>query len=222
MREFGAKLWENWMSRHDINSRLQQYGQVVRDRLHADFARAGVSYPPASLALLAFKQERRLEVYAANSQSAPFRYICSYPILGSSGTLGPKLREGDGQVPEGLYRVENLNPNSRYHLAIRVNYPNAFDLANAAREQRANPGSDIMIHGSDRSVGCLAMGDQAAEDLFVLCALTGPAKVSLIFSPIDFRSGEHAPLPTSPAWVPELYDSIKVALNTYPPPHAKR
>lgn len=79
-----------------------------------------------------------------------------------------------------------------------------------------------MIHGSDRSVGCLAMGDQAAEDLFVLCALTGPAKVSLIFSPIDFRSGERAPLPTSPAWVPELYDSIKVALNTYPPPHAER
>lgn len=142
MREFGAKLWESWMSRHDINSRLQQYGQFVRDRLHADFARAGVTYPPASLALLAFKQERRLEVYAANSQSAPFRYICSYPILGSSGTLGPKLREGDGQVPEGLYRVENLNPNSRFHLAIRVNYPNAFDLANAVREQRANPGSD--------------------------------------------------------------------------------
>jgi hypothetical protein len=210
------------MYRHDVNARVQHYGDAVRDRLHLDFVRAGVIYPPASLALLAFKQERRLEVYGANSQTDSFRFIRSYPILGASGTLGPKLREGDGQVPEGLYRVENLNPNSRYHLAIRVNYPNAFDLENAIRENRTNPGSDIMIHGSDRSVGCLAMGDQAAEDLFVLCALTGPANVSLVFSPIDFRSGGHASLPTSPAWVPELYDSIKVALNTYPPSHANR
>jgi hypothetical protein len=222
MRQLGIDLWSWWKTRHDVTARVQQYGEAVRDRLHSDFARAGVIYPPASLALLAFKQERRLDVYAANSQTAPYRFIRSYPILGTSGTLGPKLREGDRQVPEGLYRVENLNPNSRYHLAIRVNYPNAFDLENAAHEKRTNPGSDIMIHGSDRSVGCLAMGDQAAEDLFVLCALTGPSKVSLIFSPIDFRNGGHPSLPTSPAWVPGLYDSIKVALNTYPPSQANQ
>jgi len=222
MRQFGIDLWSWWKTRHDVTARVQQYGGAVHDRLQSDFARAGIAYPPASLALLAFKQERRLEVYAANSPTAPFRFIRAYPILGSSGTLGPKLREGDGQVPEGLYRVENLNPNSRHHLAIRVNYPNAFDLENAAREQRTDPGGDIMIHGSDRSVGCLAMGDQAAEDLFVLCALTGPSKVALIFSPIDFRCGGHPSLPTSPDWVPGLYDSIKIALNTYPPSHADR
>src|SRR5207244_3968581 len=120
------------------------------------------AYPPAELALLAFKQERLLEVYATDKKMGGFKFVQAYPILGASGELGPKLREGDGQVPEGLYAINFLNPNSLYHLSLRVSYPNDFDRAQAKRDGRQKLGGDIMIHGSFASIGCLAMGDEAA------------------------------------------------------------
>ena len=82
------------------------------------------------------------------------RMCNSIPVLGMSGKLGPKLGEGDRQVPEGIHRVESLNPNSLYHLALRVGYPNEEDRKHAAQEGRTNLGSDIMIHGKNSSIGC--------------------------------------------------------------------
>ncbi|NJN46820.1 MAG: L,D-transpeptidase family protein [Candidatus Competibacteraceae bacterium] len=92
--------------------------------------------------------------------------IKHYPVLAASGTLGPKLCEGDRQVPEGIYRIKSLNPNSAYHLSLELDYPNAFDLRQAERDGRNNPGSAICIHGKAVSVGCLAMGDTAIEELY--------------------------------------------------------
>jgi hypothetical protein len=203
-----------------IEARVKEYGGAVRSRLETDFQKAGIAYPPASLALLAFKQERVLEIYAAN-RDGKFRFIRSYPILGASGVSGPKLREGDLQVPEGLYHVEDLNPDSLFHLALRVNYPNAYDQEKASSEPREDLGGDIMIHGSTCSVGCLAMGDEAAEDLFVLAALTGIENIALVFSPIDFRERPLADMPGSRPWIPELYESIRRALGPYPAPREK-
>jgi len=200
---------------YSVKARVRQFGGVVQKRLAGDFARAGVPYPPAAVTLVVIKETKRLEVYAAG-KGQEFRFIRAYPILGASGVLGPKLREGDRQVPEGLYAVENLNPNSSFHLALRVNYPNAFDLEKAAAEGRAEPGSDIMIHGSNCSIGCVAMGDEVAEDLFVLAAVTGVEKVKLIFSPVDFRVKEFAAPEGSPKWVPELYAGIAEAMRRYP------
>lgn len=201
---------------YSVEDRVRQYGDAVRRRLEPDFRRAGVTYPPDELTLLAFKQERMLEVYAA-SKGGERRFIRAYPILAVSGHLGPKLREGDLQAPEGLYRVENLNPNSLYHLALRVDYPNVFDRAHAAAEGRTSPGGDIMIHGSSCSIGCLAMGDLASEDLFVLAALTGAEKVRILISPIDLRTkAAPAVAPEAPAWLPGLYQQLKAELIRYP------
>lgn len=75
-------------------------------------------------------------------------HIKSYPILAASGSIGPKLRESDMQVPEGVYQIESLNPNSQFHLSLRVNYPNEFDREQARIDGRAQLGGDIMIHGS--------------------------------------------------------------------------
>ena len=74
--------------------------------------------------------------------------LARYPIRAASGALGPKLREGDRQVPEGVYDIESLNPNSRFHVALRVGYPNAFDRQMAGREGRTALGGDIMIRAS--------------------------------------------------------------------------
>lgn len=171
-----------------IAERLEQYGESARMRWSPYFKSAGVEYPPSELVFVGLKEEKTLQIYARLGTNG-FRFVRAYPILAASGVAGPKLREGDRQVPEGIYAIELLNPNSRYHLSLRVNYPNAFDREQARKEQRINLGGDIMIHGKDKSIGCLAMGDEGAEDLFVLAADTGIKHITVILSPVDFREG---------------------------------
>lgn len=132
-----------------------------------------------------------------------------YPLLGASGGPGPKLREGDRQVPEGFYTIESLNPNSLFHLAIRVSYPSQEDREHAAAEGRERLGGDIMIHGKTASVGCLAMGDPAIEELFVLADRVGLANVEIVLAP-----GLHpAPPAGAPAWVSDLYGRLSARLD---------
>jgi murein L,D-transpeptidase YafK len=199
-----------------VDDRVAEFGETVRQRLAPQFTAAGVAYPPARVALLGFKQERSLEVYAANAGD-DFRFVCAYPVLAASGVLGPKLRQGDRQVPEGVYRVEALNPNSLFHLSLRLDYPNTFDREHGASDGREDLGGDIMIHGDTVSKGCLAMGDAAAEDLFVLAALTGIENVCVVLAPVDFRRTTPPVLPaTAPAWSSELYEILKRELARYP------
>jgi hypothetical protein len=200
-----------------VAERVQQYGAGARSRLAPHFQKARVPYPPECVILVGLKGERLLQVYAAGPTNG-YRFIRSYHILAASGGPGPKLRQGDGQVPEGVYSIESLNPNSRFHLALRIGYPNAFDRAQAQREGRTNLGGDIMIHGSSVSVGCLAMGDEAAEDLFVLAADTGVEKMTAVLSPVDFRAGVAlAKAAKLPDWTAGLYTEIKSQLAALPP-----
>ncbi len=199
--------------RYTTDERVAQYGTVVKERLKSYFHEKNVDYPPKYMVIVGLKDEREMEVWVAGKDKK-MKMLRSYPILGMSGELGPKLNEGDNQVPEGLYRIESLNPNSNYHLALRVNYPNSFDLQRGKEDNRKNPGSDIMIHGNICSIGCLAMGDEAAEDLFILAAITGLNNISVILSPVDFRIRK---LPdnmlTLPLWTDKLYDDIKQEMN---------
>lgn len=200
-----------------ITACLQQYGPSARARLRPFFDAAQISYPPARVVLLGLKKEKLLEIYAAGTNQN-LRFLCSYPILAASGVAGPKLREGDQQVPEGIYSVESLNPNSKFHLALRVGYPNQFDRDQARLDGRDNLGGDIMIHGGAVSVGCLAMGDQAVEDLFVLAADTGIDNLTVIISPVDFRNASDVSFPDKnlPAWTGSLYQTLKSKLNELP------
>jgi murein L,D-transpeptidase YafK len=112
--------------------------------------------------LRAYKEERELELWLKGGQG--WEIWRTYPVAAASGRPGPKEREGDRQVPEGFYNITSrqLNPASRYHLALNVGYPNALDL----HQQRT--GSFIMIHGRDVSIGCLAMNDPAIEEIYLL------------------------------------------------------
>ena len=193
---------------------LRIYGPEARARLAPSFARARVAYPPKRIALLAFKRERRLAVWAGDATT--WHFIRAYPILAASGKAGPKLRQGDYQVPEGLYRIAYLNPASSYHLSMNVSYPNTFDRQQAALEHRTRLGGDIFIHGKDVSIGCLAMGDSAIEELFTLVADTGPQRVRVIIAPNDLRTAPAPAVPDTPAWVTDLYRTIAAALADFP------
>ena len=98
-----------------------------------------------------------------------------------------------------------------------MNYPNAFDRERGNDDGRSDLGSDIMIHGSNASVGCLAMGDEAAEELFVLAADTGLKNIQLILTPVDFRIADlPTDLPDLPAWTEELYSQIRALHVPHP------
>ena len=201
---------------YTVDERIEQFGAAVERRVGHELEAAGVEYPPHELAYVAFKDTDLLEVHARDEGETQWRYVMHYPILAASGVRGPKLREGDRQVPEGFYRVAVLNPNSRFHLSIGLDYPNEHDRAIAEQEGREGPlGGDIMIHGNAVSIGCLAMGDTAAEDLFILAALAGAEDVRIIVSPTDFRRGVPR-YDEKRAWVRRLYDSIAVALRAFP------
>ena len=194
---------------------VEEYGPAAEGRLRPAFEAAGVAYPPKRLALLAFKKEKRLELWADSKDK--WTFIHPYRILAASGHAGPKLREGDRQVPEGLYQIVGLNPNSSYHLSMKLNYPNAFDLRKAAEEGRSEPGCDIFIHGKAVSIGCLALGDPAIEELFVLVARTGKANATVIIASNDLRKAKPVTDPkTAPSWLPELYGQIREALKSFP------
>jgi murein L,D-transpeptidase YafK len=126
------------------------------------FADAGVAYPPKVVLLRAFKSEGELEVWAGEDV---LKRIATYEVCAASGALGPKRKEGDRQVPEGFYRITWFNPASKFHLSMLVNYPNKSDRILGDSKK---PGGEIMVHGDCRSRGCLAMGDERIEELWVI------------------------------------------------------
>lgn len=198
-----------------VEQRVAQFGTSVRSRVEPAFSSAGLAYPPRELALLAFKDARHLELYARATPRDAWRFVKDYRIVGASGTLGPKLGEGDRQVPEGIYHVNSLNPNSRHYLALRINYPNEFDRALAQRDGRSNLGGDIMIHGGKGSIGCLAIGNPAIEELFVLTALADPGQVRVVISPTDFRDPRSRVPGIVEPWLRDLYLDIRTELQQY-------
>lgn len=194
---------------------LQSYGPYATNKLKPYFVKAKMPYPPRQVTLIALKQEKKLELWARDS--GEFRFIRDYFIQAASGVAGPKLRQGDKQVPEGIYRIEGLNPNSHYHLSMKINYPNEFDLLHAWQEGRTDPGSDIFIHGRAASIGCLAMGDEAIEELFVLTAHVGVENVKVVIAPRDPRAYPLAvDATTLPAWTSELYSKISREIKAMP------
>lgn len=115
--------------------------------------------------LRAIKEEELLEVWGKNKQDQTFQLIKTYPFCANSGTLGPKRKEGDRQIPEGIYYIDRFNPKSSFYLSLGINYPNSSDRilgdANA-------PGSDIFIHGACASVGCISITDDKIKEVYTL------------------------------------------------------
>ncbi|MGO1246336.1 MAG: L,D-transpeptidase family protein [Oceanisphaera sp.] len=200
---------------HSISSVVSEYGGLAEIRMKPYFMRANVAYPPQEVVLLATKEERELELWARDH--GDFTFIRSYPIRKASGQAGPKLKEGDKQVPEGIYRITHLNPNSLFHLSMGLDYPNSYDLMRAAKEGRTDLGGDIYIHGKAQSTGCLAVGDIAVEELFVLVNQVGTHNASVVIAPHDPRrkplDGFSANLPR---WAVELYADISREFAKFP------
>ena len=199
----------------NVSDVLKSIGPGAESRLKPYFARAGVAYPPRQTALIALKDEMELELWAKDD--AGWVHVHTYEIEAASGEVGPKEKAGDHQVPEGIYHITSLNPNSRFHLSMKIDYPNDFDLEMAHADKRTRLGGDIFIHGKAKSIGCIAVGDRAIEELFVLVAETGMDNTTVVIAPNDLRRWKPwlNDWRKYPAWLPELYDSIRQALAQF-------
>jgi len=110
-------------------------------------------------------KQGRLEAFVENEEG-DFRLFKTWDICTYSGELGPKLKRGDGQSPEGFYFVKpgQMNPYSSYHLSFNLGYPNAYDRAHG------RTGDYLMVHGDCVSIGCYAMTDEGIEEIYTLAA----------------------------------------------------
>ncbi len=129
------------------------------------FAAAGLRYPAHQLLIRIFKADDQLELWAQPGADRSFVPLKTYPICARSGTLGPKRRAGDRQVPEGFYRIDRFNPASRFHLSLGLDYPNASDKLLSDPDR---PGGDIFIHGSCVTIGCVPLTDRLIKELYII------------------------------------------------------
>lgn len=151
---------EQQLSFDRVKSAYVEKGEVIKDLLKTQ--NIGPGY---ELFLRAFKKERDLEVWVKQTDSGTYNLLTTYPFCTSSGTLGPKRREGDLQIPEGVYSINHFNPFSTFHLSLGINYPNASDRILSDKEY---PGSAIYIHGSCVSIGCIPITDEKIKELYIL------------------------------------------------------
>lgn len=142
------------------SERLENVAARVLPRLEKEFAEKGLRLG-SPVFIRVFKASSELELWAATING--FKRFKTYPICNFSGELGPKLKEGDRQSPEGFYKVTRglMNPNSHYHLSFNLGFPNAYDRA------LGRTGSFLMIHGSCVSIGCYAMTDAGIEEIYL-------------------------------------------------------
>jgi murein L,D-transpeptidase YafK len=135
----------------------------AHDRLDAKLRNAHFAFGD-EIFISIFKREAQLDMWLRRAGGKRFELFKTYAICAYSGDLGPKVRLGDNQAPEGFYSVGAgaLNPQSNYHLSFNIGYPNAYDRAHG------RTGSLIMVHGDCKSIGCFAMTDDGIDEIYSL------------------------------------------------------
>jgi murein L,D-transpeptidase YafK len=135
--------------------------------------------------MVAYKSEKKLELYARAKDKTVYKKIADYHICRTSGKLGPKRRQGDNQIPEGLYRIDRFNPTSNFYLSLGINYPN---LSDRRKSQAGNLGGDIFIHGDCVTIGCLPVTDDKIKEIYlysVYARNSGQTDISVYIFPFQ-------------------------------------
>lgn len=170
-------------------SRVSDAWKKYNDSLAKDFKKKNIAYPPKEIYLRAFKAQNELELWGRNSETSEFKLVKLFHICALSGVLGPKRAEGDRQVPEGYYFIDDFNPRSDYHLSMLLNYPNYSDNILGAKTRK---GGDIYIHGGCVTVGCMPMTDEGIQELYTICLnakVNGQENIPVHIFPARFTKG---------------------------------
>lgn len=149
---------------------------------------SGLSTDNLNILIVAYKQECLMDIYAKKREDATYKKLTTYRICARSGSLGPKRRQGDRQIPEGFYHINHFNPNSNYHLSLMINYPNASDRL---KSKAARLGGNICIHGNCVTVGCLPMTDDKIKEIYIYAVQarqSGQEKIPVYIFPFKFSA----------------------------------
>lgn len=158
------------------------------DTLRKQFEARGLKWPAKYIYIRSFKYDSQLEVWVKNSTREQFKLFKTFKICAMAGSLGPKRMQGDYQVPEGFYYINEFKPNSVYHLSLGLNYPNASDRI---LSDSLYPGGDIFIHGSCVTEGCIPITNDQIEDLYVITSYAramGQDYIPVHIFPIQFNN----------------------------------
>jgi len=162
------------------------------DTLQKQFTAKGLSWPAKYVYVRSFKYDGEMEVWVKNELKEPFKHFKTYKVCALAGTLGPKRMQGDYQVPEGFYYINEFNPNSTYYLSLGLNYPNPSDKV---LSDSLHPGGDIYIHGSCVTVGCIPVTDKQIDEIYLLAAFaknSGQDYIPVHIYPIRYNNKRSA------------------------------
>ena len=139
-----------------------------------------------NILITVFKNEGELTIYVKKKTEEKYKKLTSYQICASSGELGPKCKQGDLQVPEGFYYINNFNPVSSYYLSLGINYPNQADKI---KSTAPHLGGDIFIHGECVTIGCMPMTNDKIEEIYIYAIQArqnGQLKIPVYIFPFNF------------------------------------
>ncbi|TAF66673.1 MAG: hypothetical protein EAZ55_05595 [Cytophagales bacterium] len=145
--------------------RVREAFRAKRDTLKTLLKSKGINSFSIDIYLRVFKQEQELELWVKARESQQYILLKTYKICKLSGKIGPKRKDGDGQIPEGFYHIDRYNASSKYHLSLGLNYPNRADRI---RSDSLKTGSDIYIHGDCISVSSIAITDDFIKEVYLL------------------------------------------------------
>jgi len=175
----------------DYQRSFPSFNDAIRrkeDTLMKQFEEKKLQWPARYVYIRSFKYDSQLEVWVKHEKNESYKLFKTYKVCALAGTLGPKRMQGDYQVPEGFYYINEFNPRSQYHLSLGLNYPNSSDRLLGDSLQ---PGGDIYIHGSCVTTGCIPITDLQIEELYVLAAIAkseGQDFIPVHIFPINFKN----------------------------------
>lgn len=183
----------------------------------------GLSVASVNIFLRAFKEEKILEIWAKDKDNKNYKLLIQYKICSSSGSPGPKRKEGDGQVPEGFYVINCFNPLSNFWLSLGVSYPNASDRI---LSDKKHPGGAIFIHGNCVTIGCIPITDDKIKELYTMAVVArsnGQKHIPVHIFPCRMDAGSYESLKkkySANTMLISFWDNLKTGYDLFEKNHS--
>lgn len=177
---------QSFKSQQQKYPRYRQAAKNVRSECEHILTSKNLDKNSLRLFIKVHKQEEQLQLWGKDKNHSKYVLLKEYPFCYASGSLGPKRKQGDGQVPEGFYFIDRFNPYSNFHLSLGINYPNQSDRIKGRRPL----GGDIFIHGNCVSIGCIAITDPIIEEVYYFAVEgknNGQAKIPVYIFPFKMN-----------------------------------
>lgn len=196
-------------------ARVKEAYRQKADVVKSIVEKQGLDHRTLQLFIRAFKKEELLEVWGRDAARATYKLLVNYPFCTTSGTLGPKRKEGDLQIPEGIYHINHFNPQSNFHLSLGINYPNGSDKI---LSDPHHPGGSIYVHGACVTIGCIPITDDKIKELYLLAVEArnnGQEKIPVHIFPARLTSGLPESLATDYPQHQEFWKNLQIIYTDF-------